>query len=108
MPVGGARSASRVCRAIALLLPGHTASAADLETVLVGDAGNETETLGFDCRTVAREHHIGEHDIADGQCTAFLNPVAARNTHDLYCTSMWRHRFACKITRTAKRADDRR
>ena len=72
------------------LLAASTASAAiNLDTVLVGDAGNTGEvqsqgTFG----TVGYNYHFGTHEVTNSQYTAFLNSVAATDTHSLYNTNM--------------------
>ncbi len=61
----------------------------NIDTVLVGDAGNTGEvqsqgTFG----AVGYNYRIGTHEVTNGQYTAFLNAVAATDTHSLYNTNM--------------------
>ena len=56
------------------------------ELVTVGNAGNAADTTGYGA--VAYEYQIGKYDVTIGQYTAFLNAVAATDTHDLYDLNM--------------------
>jgi sulfatase modifying factor 1 len=56
------------------------------DLVPVGDAGNAADTTGYGA--VAYEYQIGKYDVTIGQYTAFLNAVAATDTHGLYDLSM--------------------
>ena len=71
---------------IGLLLAASTASAAiTIDTVLVGDAGNASDN-GFGA--VSYNYHISTHEVTNAQYTAFLNAVAATDTHRLYASDM--------------------
>jgi formylglycine-generating enzyme required for sulfatase activity len=65
-----------------------------IETVTVGNAGNpgEQSRLSNGDQTfygsVAYTYDIARHEVTAGQYTAFLNAVAATDTHDLYHTRM--------------------
>jgi formylglycine-generating enzyme required for sulfatase activity len=69
----------------------------DLETVPVGNAGNPDDTHGWG--GVSYAFDIGKYEITAGQYTAFLNAVAASDTHQLYRTSMWTNPHGCGIQR---------
>ena len=75
---------------LALLLAASTASAAiTIDTVFVGDAGNANDTtIWGDFGGVAYDYHIGTHEVTNNQYTAFLNAVAATDTHSLYDSRM--------------------
>ena len=88
----------------ALSLRGFTGRLAPLlrviETVPVGNAGNESDTVGLDFGRVEYVYNIGKYEVTAGQYTAFLNSVAADDTYGLYNAMMWTDSFGCKIERT--------
>lgn len=66
---------------------------ANLETVTVGDPGNDGELSGLGaggkgpdgvCGTVNYTYRIGKYEVTAGQYTAFLNAIAATDTYGLY------------------------
>jgi len=60
--------------------------AVDYALVTVGDPGNAPDTTGFGA--VAYPYRIGRHLVTIGQYAAFLNAVAATDTHGLYDPAM--------------------
>ncbi len=72
------------------LLAASTASAAiNIDTVLVGNAGNANDaSTGTLYGGVSYDYHIGTHEVTNSQYTAFLNAVAATDTHSLYNSNM--------------------
>ena len=69
--------------AICLVTP-RAAVAITIPTVLVGDVGNPFDQDGLHSGTVNYEYRIGTYEVTIGQYAAFLNAVAADDTHDLY------------------------
>ncbi|MBY0276854.1 formylglycine-generating enzyme family protein [Candidatus Binatia bacterium] len=65
---------------------GQSRPAVDYELVSVGDPGNASDSTGFG--SVPYAYRIGKLDVTIGQYTAFLNAVAASDTHALYSPSM--------------------
>lgn len=65
---------------------GNGPPAVAYELVAVGDPGNANDTTGFG--SVPYAYRMGKLDVTIGQYTAFLNAVAATDTHSLYGTSM--------------------
>ncbi len=57
-----------------------------IETVIVGDAGNPDDATGYG--GVSYSYHIGTYEVTNAQYAAFLNAVAATDTHGLYNTNM--------------------
>ena len=72
------------------------ASAIDIETVSVGNAGNAADSTTYG--TVSYEYNIGKYEVTAGQYTAFLNAVAATDTYGLYNASMSSDPYGCQIT----------
>ena len=73
-----------------------------LDTVLVGNAGNNADTR-YDVSgygAVDYEYNIGKYEVTAGQYTEFLNAVAATDTYGLYNSSMWSSSYGCKIERS--------
>jgi formylglycine-generating enzyme required for sulfatase activity len=73
------------------LLAASAASASIvIQTSFVGDAGNANDTTGYG--GVSYGYHIGTYEVTNSQYTAFLNAVAATDTHSLYDPDMgtWR------------------
>ncbi len=70
------------------LLAASAASAAiNIDTVLVGDAGNANDsTTGYG--GIGYNYHIGTYEVTNSQYTAFLNATAVTDTHSLYNTDM--------------------
>lgn len=63
------------------------ASAVEIETVVVGNAGNAADPLtGYGA--VDYDYRIGKFEVTVGQYTEFLNAVAKTDTYGLYNTSM--------------------
>ncbi|MFC1853908.1 formylglycine-generating enzyme family protein [candidate division CSSED10-310 bacterium] len=94
--------------AIALLVISGV-QAAQIQTVIVGNPGNQGELSGAGaggsgtdriCGAVDYWYNIGTFEITAGQYTEFLNAVAATDTYGLYNTDMWNGTFGCKIERT--------
>jgi sulfatase modifying factor 1 len=79
--------------ALCLMLTAQTGQAITIDTVPIGNPGNPGDTrdtgdhqTGFG--SVAYNYRIGKYDVTVGQYTAFLNAVAATDTHGLYNPSM--------------------
>ncbi len=96
-----------VCVAVGLLA--GSASAVNINTVPVGDAGNVGELSGGGaggygpdriCGAVGYEYNIGKYEVTAGQYTEFLNAVAGEDVYGLYNASMWSVDKGCKIERT--------
>ena len=86
----------------------------NLETVLVGDAGNKADMRyniygeygrreGFGA--VARTYSIGKYEVTAGQYCDFLNKVAKTDTYGLYNPLMWTNAWGCKIQRSGTSGD---
>lgn len=82
-----------------------------VECVTVGNPGNAGELSGVGasgmgpdriCGAVKYEYEIGKFEVTAAQYTAFLNAVAATDTHGLYNPQMWSHAEGCKIRRTGE------
>ena len=58
----------------------------NIDTVLVGDAGNANDSTGYG--GVSYNYHIGTYEVTNSQYTAFLNATAATDTHGLYNSNM--------------------
>jgi formylglycine-generating enzyme len=70
------------------LLAASSASAMiNIDTVLVGNAGNSNDTAN-PYGGVGYNYHIGTYEVTNSQYTAFLNATAATDTHGLYNSSM--------------------
>jgi hypothetical protein len=80
-----ARVTSIVCFA-SLLAASVNAQLITIDTVTVGDAGNAPDSTGFGA--VSYEYEIGTYEVTNSQYTAFLNAVAATDTHGLYDSRM--------------------
>lgn len=88
------RIAFAFAAALALLCLGGLAQAnITVDTVAVGNPGNADDTLvmsdgssGYG--SVGYAYNIGKYEVTAGQYCAFLNAVAATDTHSLYNTSM--------------------
>jgi formylglycine-generating enzyme required for sulfatase activity len=72
-----------------------------IETVTVGNAGTagDAQFQGI-FGAVDYVYAIGKHEVTAGQYAAFLDAVAATDTHALYNVNMWTHEAGCKIERT--------
>jgi sulfatase modifying factor 1 len=66
---------------VALLVATH-ARAVTIDMVTVGDPGNANDTTGYGA--VGYSYQIGKYEVTIGQFCAFLNAVAATDTHGLY------------------------
>ena len=96
--------------AAAGLIAVSVASAAQIETVTVGNPGNpgtlsgESVLGGFGpdriCGAVGYVYDIGRYEVTAGQYAAFLNAVAASDTYGLYNTNMWESERGCRIQRS--------
>lgn len=61
-----------------------------INTVAVGNAGNAAHsTTGYG--SVNYNYHIGTYEVTNAQYTAFLNAVAATDTHNLYKDTYHNH-----------------
>ena len=74
-----------------------TASAANIETVPVGNRGNAPDATGFGA--VDYNYRIGVCEVTAGQYTEFLNAVAATDPYWLYDTQMSSGGSGCQIQR---------
>jgi sulfatase modifying factor 1 len=63
-----------------------SASLINIDTVLVGDAGNPNDSTGYGA--VNYEYRIGKYEVTIAQYTAFLNAVAATDTYALWHSPM--------------------
>jgi formylglycine-generating enzyme len=90
---------------------GSVASAVDIETVPVGNAGNTGEWSGGSyggngpdriCGAVDYEYNIGKYEVTAGQYRDFLNKVARVDAYGLYNSDMWDHNYGCKIQRSGE------
>ena len=72
--------------AAGLLAASMASALININTILVGDAGNANDTTGFG--DVSDSYHIGTYEVTNSQYTAFLNATAATDTHSLYNTAM--------------------
>ncbi|HET6454298.1 MAG TPA: SUMF1/EgtB/PvdO family nonheme iron enzyme [Armatimonadota bacterium] len=81
----------------------------NLETVTVGDPGNQGELSGISaggygpdriCGAVDYIYNIGKYEVTAGQYCDFLNHVAASDAYGLYNASMWSDYGGCKIQRS--------
>lgn len=74
---------------------------AAIETVTVGNPGNAGQFQQFQGTFGAVDYvyAIGKYEVTAGQYAAFLNAVAATDTHALYNVNMWTHAEGCKIER---------
>jgi formylglycine-generating enzyme required for sulfatase activity len=79
-----------------------------IETVTVGNPGNEGELSGAGAGgygpdrisgAVDYVYNIGRFEVTAGQYTEFLNAVADEDTYELYNTNMWSSDYGCKIRR---------
>jgi len=86
-----------------------TASAVNIETVPVGNAGNAGEWSGESyggygpdriCGAVGYTYNIGKYEVTAGQYCEFLNAVAKTDTYGLYNERMWSISYGCRIERT--------
>ena len=77
-----------------------------IETVPVGDVGNQPDTEVMSDGTtgygsVGYVYRMGKYEVTAGQYTEFLNAVAATDTYGLYHDGMWSHSYGCKIQRSS-------
>jgi formylglycine-generating enzyme len=89
---------------VCALLGGAGAAAADdvsIETVPVGNAGNEVDGLtGFLHGAVGYNYNIGKYEVTAGQYTTFLNAVGGVDTYGLYNTAMASVSYGSGISRS--------
>jgi len=98
------RKAFAVAAVITLLCLGGIAQAITIETVPVGDLGNQADTeVMLDGTTgygsVGYAYNIGKYEVTAGQYTAFLNAVAATDRYALYNGWMSNTSYGSGITR---------
>jgi len=79
------------------------ASAAEIETVPVGNPGNTGELSGVFpedrvCGAVDYRYNIGTYEVTAGQYIEFLNAVAGTDTYGLYSSEMDIRDEGCQIT----------
>ena len=67
---------------------GSAAMAVNIETVPVGDAGNDADTHNPQPGAVDYEYGIGKYEVTNAQYVEFLNAVAVTDTYGLYNTDM--------------------
>ena len=72
-----------------------------IETVTVGNPGNDDDTRGDGYGGVDYVYSIGTYEVTAGQYTEFLNAVAGDDAYRLYDASMWTGR-GCQIERTGE------
>lgn len=73
-------------------------SAATINLVSVGNAGNANDATGFGA--VGYAYQIGKYEVTAGQYADFLNKVAATDTYGLYHLNMADDPYGCKIERS--------
>ena len=82
---------------LGLLCLGSPAQAVTIDTVFVGDPGNDGELSGAGaggsgpnriCGSVGYSYSIGKYEVTVAQYTDFLNKVARTDTYGLYSTYM--------------------
>lgn len=71
-----------------LVLSGIVNAQVTIETVVVGNPGNPSDTVGEEWGTVDYIYQIGKFEITAAQYTAFLNAVAADDPYGLYVPEM--------------------
>ena len=98
--------------ATVLLATGAAQAAITIETVPVGNVGNDGELSGDGaggfgpdriCGAVAYSYNIGKYEVTAGQYTAFLNAVAKTDAYGLYNAYMdtsVHNYYGCNIQRT--------
>lgn len=95
---------------VAKLVP-DPAVTCTIDTVTVGDAGNDSEPVGegsggfgpdASIGGVGYEYTIGTYEITAGQYAAFLNAVATSDTYGLYNEQMWSDPQGCRIQRSGE------
>lgn len=89
-------TASAACADVFNMGPGLTS----LDFVTVGNPGNANDTYGDGYGGVDYAYQIGKYEVTAGQYTAFLNAVAATDTHELYNSAMWSGASGCRIERS--------
>ncbi len=72
--------------AACLIVASAASAAIAIDTVFVGNAGNANDSTGYGA--VSYDYHIGTYAVTNAQYTAFLNAVAANDTHGLYNVDM--------------------
>ena len=103
MPYCSLKSFSPWLAALACLVAAPARAGISYQEVTVGNAGNASDTRvgantsGFG--SVAYDYKIGKYDVTIGQYTAFLNAVAATDTHSLYNSQMLSDRNIMGIVR---------
>jgi len=60
--------------------------AINIDTVLVGDAGNANDSTGYG--GVSYDYHVGTYEVTNSQYVSFLNATGASNTHGVFNASM--------------------
>ena len=70
---------------VSFVATSRPAAAVTIDTVPIGNPGNANDTAnGGSYGGVAYKYNMGKYDVTLGQYTAFLNAVAATDTHPLY------------------------
>jgi len=97
---------TRIMAVAGIVLIGATSVwAVNIETVPVGNPGNDDDIPVGGYGGVAYTYNIGKYEVTAGQYTEFLNAVAGVDTYGLYSTYMWDPRhgkdYGCKIERYA-------
>ena len=77
-----------VCVTAIVVALGSAASAVDIDTVLVDNAGNANDSTGYGA--VSYDYRIGKYEVTAGQYAEFLNKVAGVDAYGLYNTNMLR------------------
>ena len=68
------------------LMVRNATAAVNIDSVLVGNAGNANDTTGFGA--VSNSYNIGKYEVTLTEYTAFLNAVGAADTYSLYNANM--------------------
>ncbi len=79
---------TRILLAAGLLAASSVSAVINIDTVLVGNAGNTNEPYHGEYGGVGYDYHIGTYEVTNSQYTAFLNATAATDTHSLYNSNM--------------------
>jgi len=85
-----------LCLATAVPVAASEPVAMTIETVPVGNPGNDPDDTGYGA--VAYAYNIGKYEVTAGQYTEFLNAVAGTDPYGLYNTGM--DSYGCRIERT--------
>lgn len=81
-------------------LHGYLRAAVNIETVNVGNAGNDADTVPLGShRGVDYEYAIGRYEVTAGQYAQFLNAVGRVDTYGLYNPEMANTAYGSGISR---------